>query len=65
MHRDKINSFKINPKYMRKTMLYSICWVQQGGRIKGNHEKAIELFENAIEKGKQVALARLDEAVDI
>lgn len=28
---------------MRKTMLYSICWVQQGGRIKGNHEKDEEL----------------------
>jgi len=43
MHRDKINSFEINPKYMRKTMLYSICWAQQGGRIKGNHKKDEEL----------------------
>jgi hypothetical protein len=39
----EINSFKINPKYMRKTMLYSTYWVQQDGRIKGNHEKDEEL----------------------
>ena len=39
MHRDKINSFEINPKYMRKTMLYSACWMKQSGRIKGNQKK--------------------------
>jgi len=28
---------------MRKTMLCSTCWVQQGGRIKGNDKKDEEL----------------------